>query len=315
MNKESKQKLDEFFNNLTNIYPIYPNSDPIANEPIPSASTNKSDNMSANKSEIKIQSAAAPRVDAVLVFALKDPEQNMFFKACDSSSVDDIKNGHVFQIVEIKGEKRNIRIALAVQREMGMVSAAIISTISLMNYQPEIIVMGGICAGIEGKVNIGDIIVADPTFNHEAGKKTEKGFEAFFTQRNLTRKVHDICQQMAENHDLLRKIRDAWDISGEKPATELAAHVVPMGSGSSVITEKATIEGIALHNRKITGLDMEAFAVAQSAYETLGNETPWLVVKGVQDFADPGKKDQNREYAAFVSAKFIIEFLKEYFNS
>jgi nucleoside phosphorylase len=303
MKKDTMEQFDRFFSELKNGYHYNPL---ISNE------SGRAD--TSNKSESKLQNTDTTTVDAVVVFALKDPERKMFQKACASSFVNDIKNGVVFQILDIKGEKRSIRIALATQREMGMVSAAIISTIALMTYRPKVIVMGGICAGVEGKVNIGDIIVANPTFNHEAGKKTERGFEAFFTQRNLTRNINDLCQTMAEDDDFLREIRDSWDLSTGKPATELSAHVVPMGSGSSVITETKTIESIAIHNRKITGLDMEAFAVAQSAYETLGNETPWLVVKGVQDFANPDKNDESREYAAFVSAKFIIEFLKRYFN-
>lgn len=304
MKKDNLEQFERFFSELKDGYHYSPL---ITNE------SGRAD--TSNKSERKLRSDDTTTVDAVIVFALKDPERKMFQRACTSTSVNDIKNGVVFQIIEIKGENRSIRVAIATQREMGMVSAAILSTISLITYRPHIIIMGGICAGVEGKVNIGDIVVANPTFNHEAGKKTESGFEANFTQRNLTRNVYDLCQTMAEDQVLLRQIRDAWDFRTGKPATELVAHIVPMGSGSSVITETKTIENIAIHNRKITGLDMEAFAVAQSAYETLGNETPWLVVKGVQDFANPGKNDESREYAAFVSAKFIIEFLKRYFNS
>lgn len=175
MKKDAMEQFDRFFSELKNGYHYNPL---ISNE------SGRAD--TSNKSESKLQNTDTTTVDAVVVFALKDPERKMFQKACASSSVNDIKNGVVFQILDIKGEKRSIRIALATQREMGMVSAAIISTIALMTYRPKVIVMGGICAGVEGKVNIGDIIVANPTFNHEAGKKTERGFEAFFTQRNLT---------------------------------------------------------------------------------------------------------------------------------
>ena len=252
-------------------------------------------------------------VDAVVIFALKNPERDMFQKACSSQYTDDVKNGVAFRILEIRNESRDIRIAIATQREMGLVSSAILSTISLMTYSPRIIIMGGICAGIEGKANIGDIVIANPTFNHEAGKKTDSGFEANYTQRELSRAVVDICQSLGEDKTLLRQIRDSWDVKTGKPKTELAVHIVPMGSGSSVITEQQTIEKIKIHNRKTVGIDMESFAVAQSAYETLGG-TPWLVVKGIQDYANADKNDESREYAAFVSAKFIIEFLKRYFK-
>ncbi len=306
MEKDNLEILDEFFGKVRQEFqrgPSLSNSSGSIDKRIKSDESQKSTFINE-----KIV------VDAVVVFALKDPERNMFQKACSSQYTDDVRNGVAFRILEIRNESRDIKIAIATQREMGLVSAAILSTISLMTYTPKIIVMGGICAGIEGKASIGDIIVANPTFNHEAGKKTEKGFEANYTQRGLARNIDDICQAMAEDQELLQRIRDSWNFKIGKPKTELAVHIVPMGSGSSVITEKQTLEKIMIGNRKTVGIDMEAFAVAQSAYETLGGETPWLVVKGIQDYANEDKNDESREYAALVSAEFIIEFLKRYFT-
>lgn len=59
---------------------------------------------------------------------------------------------------------------------------------------------------------------------------------------------------------------------------------------------------------------MESYAIAEVANAALTREIPWLVVKGVQDFASPLKDDQYREYSAFVSATFIKKFLDYFFK-
>lgn len=261
-----------------------------------------------------VASSIAPNIDAVVLFALKKPELDMFIKACGISPIDDVRNNIVFRTINMDANGAPIRLALATQHEMGLVSASILSTISLMTYHPKLLLMGGICAGVEGKTSIGDLIVADPVFNYEAGKRTPKGFEANYTQRHLTRKCRELVEELKNDRTFLRTIKDSWDIDTGKPHTEIDVHIAPMGSGSSVLTEPKVLEDISHHQRKITGIDMESFAIGQSAYEVLGEETPWIVVKGVQDYANEDKNDKSREYAAYVSAKFIIEFLRRYFN-
>lgn len=262
-----------------------------------------------------VTSSAASNADAVVLFALKDPELEMFIKASGISPIDDVRNGIVFRTVNMDVGGAPIKLALASQREMGLVSASILATISLLTYKPKLLIMGGICAGVEGKTSIGDLIVADPVFNYEAGKRTSNGFKANYTQRHLTRRCKELAEQLQSDRAFLRAIKDSWDLEIGKPQTEIAVHIAPMGSGSSVLTEPKVLEDVSQHHRTITGIDMEAFAIGQSAYEALREEIPWIVVKGVQDYANEDKNDKSREYAAYISAKLIIEFLKRYFSS
>lgn len=269
---------------------------------------------STKREDKVVTSSVAPNVDAVVLFALKKPERDMFIKACGISPIDDVRNNIVFQLINVESSGAPIRLALATQHEMGLVSASILSTISLMTYHPKLLIMSGICAGVEGKTSIGDLIVADPVFNYEAGKRTPQGFEANYTQRHLTRKCRELAEEIKSDRVFLRGIKDSWDTDSGKPHTEIDVHIAPMGSGSSVLTEPKVLEDISHHQRKITGIDMESFAVGQSAYEVLREEIPWIVVKGVQDYANEDKNDKSGEYAAYISAKFILEFLRRYFS-
>ena len=58
-------------------------------------------------------------------------------------------------------------------------------------------------------------------------------------------------------------------------------------------------------NRKLLAIDMEAYGLASSATELPAPQPDFLVLKGVSDFADEAKGDAYREYAAFMSARFL----------
>ncbi|MGB3514105.1 MAG: hypothetical protein WBA93_33840 [Microcoleaceae cyanobacterium] len=57
--------------------------------------------------------------------------------------------------------------------------------------------------------------------------------------------------------------------------------------------------------RKILGVEMEGAAIGAVAEI---HEIPIIIVKGVQDYADYDKSDQFRQYAAEVSARFLLAF-------
>jgi nucleoside phosphorylase len=253
-------------------------------------------------------------IDVVVIFALKEPEMDMFLEATSIQYIDDVQNGIVFRIASLEINGKLIQLAFAVQREMGMVSAAILTTTALISYNPRLVIMGGICAGVQGKVNIGDLIIANPAFNYESGKHRDGNFDALFIQRTLDRSVSDLCNAMKDDTAVIQKIRDSWKLKTGRPETEMQIHIAPVGTGSSVVADEAVVKALAHYQRNLTGIDMEAYGVAQSAFECLRKETPWLVVKGVQDHADTNKNNKSREYAAWVSAVFIVEFLTRYFS-
>jgi nucleoside phosphorylase len=58
--------------------------------------------------------------------------------------------------------------------------------------------------------------------------------------------------------------------------------------------------------RKILGVEMEGAAIGAVAEI---EEIPIIIVKGVQDYADDDKNDKFRQYAAEVSARFLLAFL------
>lgn len=77
-----------------------------------------------------------------------------------------------------------------------------------------------------------------------------------------------------------------------------------MASGSAVVRDAGIFDRLRTHQRKTIALDMEAAAVAQAA-----GQRPFLIAKGVVDFADPRKGDNFHDFAARASAEWLLDAL------
>ncbi len=88
-----------------------------------------------------------------------------------------------------------------------------------------------------------------------------------------------------------------------------------IATGNKVVKDikkqnKARIfEEIKAIRRDVLAIDMEAYAIGLLAHH---KEIPWVVAKGVQDYADDQKNDRYRAFAAHASACFLIEFFHRY---
>ncbi|WP_239014962.1 hypothetical protein [Archangium violaceum] len=88
-------------------------------------------------------------------------------------------------------------------------------------------------------------------------------------------------------------------------------HVAPMGSGNQVVEDEAVWSFISEHMRKTLGVEMEAAALGALAHAQRDWKLNALVMKGVMDFANHGRDDHFKEFAARASAECLIAFLRE----
>ena len=91
-------------------------------------------------------------------------------------------------------------------------------------------------------------------------------------------------------------------------------HVAPMGSGNQVVEDEAVWSFISEHMRKTLALEMEAAALGQVAHAQRERKLTALVMKGVMDFANHGRDDHFKEFAARASAECLIAFLREHLD-
>lgn len=101
------------------------------------------------------------------------------------------------------------------------------------------------------------------------------------------------------------------DLSPSGKALPFKVHVAPMGSGNKVIEDEKIWGFISGHMRKALGLEMEAAALGALADTLRERRLDALVMKGVMDFANHGRDDHFKEFAARASAECLIAFLRE----
>jgi nucleoside phosphorylase len=113
--------------------------------------------------------------------------------------------------------------------------------------------------------------------------------------------------------DLLFRHRNALpDLSPSGALHPFRLHVAPIGSGTRVIEDEAIWTFVSQAMRKTLGLEMEAAALGELAHRQRQHKLHAVVMKGVMDFADHGRDDHFKEFAARASAECLLWFLRQH---
>lgn len=212
---------------------------------------------------------------------------------------------------EVDGSKRTIVAASAIRK--GMAASSAIATKLAIKFQPRILAMTGICAGVKTKTGLGDVIIGSPTWDWGSGKHAVEhdGSEVFKLspkQSDLAVELEVLCDEISRSIEFKRSVRAGW--SGDIPSGEFRCHIGPMASGASVIANSSVAEEISRQNRDLIGIEMEAFAVMVAAEYATTNPLLSIAIKSVCDFADKEKQDGWQKYAAYTSARFANEVFR-----
>lgn len=100
------------------------------------------------------------------------------------------------------------------------------------------------------------------------------------------------------------------DLSSAGTVQPFRLHVDPIGSGTRVIEDETIWTFISQVMRKALGLDMESAALGELAHRQRQYQLDTVVMKGVMDFADKGRDDHFKEFAARASAECLLWFLR-----
>ncbi|MCW0371565.1 hypothetical protein [Xanthomonas sacchari] len=212
---------------------------------------------------------------------------------------------------------REVRVVAAAAPRMGMVASGVLATKLISSLRPELCIMPGICAGISGRIRLGDVIFADPVWDYQAGKRSvdQAGaarFEMSPHQLQSAPELRAIAEQLSEDRGVLRAIKDAWPTS---PANELALKIGPVASGSAVVADSSFAQSVSQQQRAALGLEMEFYGVS-SACSMAGSPRPLFAgIKSVCDLADETKNDDFQAYASYTSAAIVNCLIRRYFES
>ena len=212
---------------------------------------------------------------------------------------------------------KKIHIIHAQQSEMGMTAAAAMTSKIITHFEPKYILMTGIAAGLDKDFQFGDIMVGTDIWNYSSGKYEE-------ISENDTRKVvlspdpkHIPISQTLQSTLTSHEYDGLLDsIKKQYPQTLPVqngprVHFGPIACGVAVVASKEIVQQqVKAHGRKTIGLDMESYGVCYAAQTTISKETPVIIVKSISDLADTEKDDSAQPYAAYTSAKFAENLIR-----
>ncbi len=224
-----------------------------------------------------------------------------------------IKNGDYSEyfIGKVVSQSRSYRVVAASAIQMGSCSAAVLTSKLIANFRPKLVAMCGISAGVRGRCELGDILIADSSWDYGSGKiVSEQGQRSFQPDPkyiSMTPDLQQILERVAAQKLFLSNIVYRWP--GLSAKTPLAARIGPMASGSAVVQDETLVRSIVDGNRKLLGLEMETYGVYFAARHATKPLPLFFSAKSVCDFADSHKGDDHQAYAAFTSANYVYELI------
>lgn len=260
------------------------------------------------------QEPAERRCDIFILTALAEPE----FSAIESMPINwsafeplDEMQFVKYGRITLGADERIVAAAFAPR--MGAVAAAISVSKAISRLKPSLLIMSGICAGIPGKAEIGDVIAADVSWDWQSGKYSDKrGCEHF----EIAPHQIPVDEQTRAQAMLLKRDNAFWtslgSLAAKIPVKTPKLIIGPIATGSSVLADARVAERIkATQHRNLAALDMEVYGVYAAA-TSCDPEMHFLALKAVCDQGDKKKDDRFQEYAAEVSARSVVQFIKEY---
>lgn len=258
----------------------------------------------------------ADRADVVVVCALAAPELANVLKLpwgwrSQPTMLPDATFVHQGQFTAATG--KTYTVAAAHAPRMGMVSSALLSASLIEHLRPRLIVMTGICAGLRNKVGLGDVLLADPSWDFQSGKRFKQGTDGDFVARAhqlpAPTVVRRLLQEIDRQRTDLEQMARAYD--GDRPEGDLRVIAGPVACGSAVLADGEVIEEIKKRQHgEVIGVEMEIYGVYAAAAGAAEPQPMAFALKGVCDFADPDKVDDAQDFAAYMSAN-VLQLLLE----
>jgi nucleoside phosphorylase len=195
--------------------------------------------------------------------------------------------------------------------KMGLVNAGVMAGLCIDRFNPSFVGMTGICGGFEGRAKIGQLFVSNMAYEYQSGKWASDGFQQEPYQVTSDNETLTDLNVLTNRNELLSDLEAGF--TGEKPPESSDPKMGIFTSGSAVIADSKFMEQISSVHRKVDALDMEVFAV-QRAAELASKKTRCVCVKTVVDLGNEEKGDMYHSYGSFISARYMLEAIKQFFG-
>lgn len=239
----------------------------------------------------------------------------------------DAKSGTIYWKGAVRSELKNTdyTVVLTCVGEPGNPAAAAAATELLLKYEPQVLLLMGIAAGMRGKTKIGDVVLSERVVAYEpaALTKSDDGVDRSEPRPDIDRTPHTMMQDVVNYRpDTARLDAIFKKMGGEFPCAalgreaEYAEHVAKaigarqatIGSGEKLLRDPEKLRALRTLHGKLEVVEMEAAGLVNAA-RRLG--VPWLVVRGISDFGDEFKDDFFHMFASKAAAAVLLDFVSQ----
>lgn len=214
-----------------------------------------------------------------------------------------------------RSENKSFRVIASTLTQMGMNASSVLTMKLIYNFRPRYIFMPGIAASIKDSAahGFGDVFVIDESWDGGAGKIVQDKdgkyeFEPVALHLRLDRDLSEKMRAIKDNTSLLRDIKDKFRY-GIVPNTELKVHLGSVVSVAGVVANAEVSKELAGKDRKLLGLEMEAYGMYYSSSHCSAPKPLAMALKSVCDYANHNKSDNYQAYAAYTSAQVMLSFI------
>lgn len=183
----------------------------------------------------------------------------------------------------------------------GNTSAAIAGNTVLERFHPDHVLMVGIAAGFQGKVELGDVVVAEACYYDGPGKETSDG--KLPAPRQLP--TGAFLSARSKDYNAL-DWKDNIQVQSPGGGSQPSVHHGVIVSSETVVGNPERMASLLGTHRECRALAMEGYGVAQAAWH---KKIDFLEIRGICDFGDGNKNDDWHKYAADVAAAYAVGLL------
>lgn len=252
------------------------------------------------------------QVDIAVITAVQDEFDAVLNTFGDWQVIDIPNDPSTYRFTRFTGKDGQAHgILLTILSEMGLTAATNQTTKIINEFSPQKVFMVGICGGVKGKVDLGDLVIASNSWDYGSGKinpsKEKSGhyyeFESSPNQISVNPSYNSL--KYSTESEIEAILREWNDHHRDKPMSA-KIHCGPMPSGASVICDKALFEEIIKpQHRKCLAIDMETYGVYYACKNSALPGINYLSIKAVSDFADEEKNDDYHEFCCYLSSNYL----------
>lgn len=260
------------------------------------------------------------KFDVGIICALQE-ELEMLLEAFGRRKWTDFElEGSSYRMKEIHlttEEMEQVRVVAACACQAGGVATAALASLMFGSLNVDYLFMTGITGGIErdGKIHLGDVMVAKSIQDYAAGKVAEQvvGDVKLLKENIVVQANADLLNKMSEfvaNAEVIDNMNSRMAAAHLKvnDREQYQVHIAPTASGPFVMTSSTMVEELKKADRKMSAIDMEGYALYYTAHVF---DKPALWIKGVSDMMDPNKNDDYHQAASYASACLLLQFIKD----